>query len=137
MLIGDEFDMPVRKSENVVRLLSRVSGSLMCVAAITLAYSRLLSVNNLTVALTMLLAVLAIASRWGLIEAIVASLAGTLCFNLFFLPPVGTLTIADPQNWVALFAFLCTAVAGSKLSTSVKRNGGGSSDAAAGDGKAL
>ena len=93
----------------------------MCVAAITLAYSRLLSVNNLTVALTMLLAVLAIASRWGLIEAIAASLAGTLCFNFFFLPPVGTLTIADPQNWVALFAFLCTAVAGSQLSTSVKR----------------
>src|SRR5262249_39327165 len=44
-----------------------------------------------------------------------------LCFNFFFLPPVGTLTIADPQNWVALAAFLVTAVVASKLSTSARR----------------
>ena len=39
-----------------------------------------------------------------------------LCFNFFFLPPVGTLTIADPQNWVALVAFLVTAIVASQLS---------------------
>ena len=33
-----------------------------------------------------------------------------MVFNFFFLPPVGTFTIADPQNWVALFAFLATAL---------------------------
>ncbi len=39
-----------------------------------------------------------------------------LCFNFFFLPPVGTLTIADPQNWVALAAFLVVSVVASNLS---------------------
>ena len=37
-------------------------------------------------------------------------------FNYFFLPPVGTFTIADPQNWVALFAFLAVSLVASNLS---------------------
>ena len=43
------------------------------------------------------------------------------CLQLFFLPPIGTLTIADPQNWIALFAFLTTAVAASELSARAQR----------------
>lgn len=46
----------------------------------------------------------------------VISCAATLCYNFFFLPPVGTLTIQDPQNWLALMAFLATAIVGSRLS---------------------
>jgi len=64
--------------------------------------------------------VLGIATRWGLAEAVIASVAGMLCFNYFFLPPVGTLTISDPQNWVALIVFLVTAVIASHLSSSAK-----------------
>ena len=41
-------------------------------------------------------------------------------FNFFFLPPVGTLTIADPQNWVALFAFLAVSLVASNLSAAVR-----------------
>jgi two-component system sensor histidine kinase KdpD len=44
-----------------------------------------------------------------------------LAFNYYFLPPVGTLTIADPQNWVALFAFLVVAVLASHLSNRAKK----------------
>ena len=44
-----------------------------------------------------------------------------LCFNYFFLPPIGTFTIADPQNWVALFAFLATSLTASQLSARAKR----------------
>ena len=85
-------------------------------------YTRVITnVNSTTIALTFLLAILGIATRWGLLEAIVASVGGMLCFNFFFLPPVGTFTIADPQNWVALFAFLVTAVVASQLSTSVRK----------------
>ena len=29
-----------------------------------------------------------------------------LAFNFFLLPPFHTFTIADPQNWVALFVFV-------------------------------
>jgi two-component system sensor histidine kinase KdpD len=100
---------------------ARMAGALGIVAAITLFFSRVFIVNNVTVALSLVLAVLAIATRWGLLEALVASVAGMLCFNVFFLPPVGRLTIADPQNWVALFAFVVTAVTASQLSASARR----------------
>jgi two-component system sensor histidine kinase KdpD len=68
-----------------------------------------------------LLVILIIAAEWGLMEAVIASMGAVFCFNYFFLPPMGTLTIADPQNWVALTAFLLTAVISSHLSTRVKR----------------
>ena len=99
----------------------RMLGSLCIVGAITLVYYRFLPVNNVTVALSFLLAVLGVATRWGLAEGLVVSVAGMLCFNYFFLPPIKTFTVADPQNWVALSAFVVTAVITSHLSASVRR----------------
>jgi two-component system sensor histidine kinase KdpD len=91
------------------------------VAAVTFTYARVLPVNPTTVALTYLAVILLLASFWGIAESTVASVAAVLCFNFFFLPPVGTLTIADPQNWVALLAFLLTAVVTSQLSGRARR----------------
>jgi two-component system sensor histidine kinase KdpD len=68
-----------------------------------------------------LLLVLVIASTWGLAEATLASIAATLAFNFFFLPPIGKFTISDPQNWVALFSFVATALIASRLSARVKK----------------
>jgi two-component system sensor histidine kinase KdpD len=48
------------------------------------------------------------------------SLLAAIAFNLFFLPPIGTLTISDSQNWVALLAFLTAGVLASHLSERVK-----------------
>ena len=81
----------------------------------------LLPANATTVALLMLLLVLWAATKWGLAEAIFTSIVSVPGFNFYFLPPVGTFTIADPENWVALFAFLVTAVTASRLSTQAKR----------------
>src|SRR5262252_3838537 len=77
-------------------------------------------VNNTTVALSYLVVVLLAASARGLGPAILASVGGVICFNYFFLPPTGTFTIADPQNWVALSAFLITAVIASQLSSAAR-----------------
>ncbi|MGI8784317.1 MAG: sensor histidine kinase [Acidobacteriota bacterium] len=44
-----------------------------------------------------------------------------LCFNFFFLPPTGTLTVATPDNWVALVAFLITAITVGQLSAHARR----------------
>jgi two-component system, OmpR family, sensor histidine kinase KdpD len=85
-------------------------------AGIVLAYRHLLHVNPTTVALSLLLLILLLAAEWGLRYAVVISIAATACYNFFFLPPVGTFTIADPQNWLALFAFLVTAIIASRLS---------------------
>jgi len=91
------------------------------VAAITLVGYRWLHLNATTVALMFLLGVLGVSASWGWREAVFMSLAATLALDYFFLPPVGALTIADPQNWIALLAFLVTAVAVSQLSERARR----------------
>ena len=93
----------------------------MVVALIVIGYKRLLKANPTTVALTFLLAVLVVSANWGLTIAVFMSVVAALAFNFFFLPPVGTLTIAHRQDWVALFAFLFTAVVASNLSERVRR----------------
>ena len=89
-------------------------------ASITFVYSRL-HVNQTTVALSFLLAILAVSAVWGMVVSIFMSITAMLLFNYFFLPPIGTFTIADPQNWVALFAFLFTSIVGSQLAARVRR----------------
>jgi len=104
-----------------MRKTIRFGASLAIVAGVIAMYRIVLPVNSTTVALTLLLAILGISARWGLAEATVASVVAVLGFNYFFLPPVGTLTIQDPQNWVAFFAFLVTAVTASQLSERGRR----------------
>jgi two-component system sensor histidine kinase KdpD len=109
----------------VVNALSRsLTGYLvaaLAVACITFAFHVLIHVNPTTVALTLLLGVLAVSATWGLRHAVMMAVASTLAFNYYFLPPIGTFTIADPQNWVALVAFLVTAVVASQLSERARR----------------
>jgi two-component system sensor histidine kinase KdpD len=100
-----------------VQLLVSLTG----VTIVTLAARSLIPHNPTTIGFAYLLLVLVIASTWGFVEAALASVAATLTFNFFFLPPVGTFTIADPQNWVALFSFLATSLIASRLSDKAKR----------------
>lgn len=85
-------------------------------AGIVTVYRAWIHVNPTTVALTLLLYILLLAARWSLRYAVAVSLVATACYNFYFLPPVGTFVIADPQNWLALFAFVATSVIGSRLS---------------------
>jgi two-component system, OmpR family, sensor histidine kinase KdpD len=105
-------------------LAGRVFGfglSIVIIAGITFLYRHLISVNQTTVALTLLLAILAVSAVWGTVVSIFMSVLAMLVFNYEFLPPIGTLTIADPQNWVALGAFLFTSVMGSQLAARVRK----------------
>lgn len=98
-----------------------VAVSLVVVAGIILFYRHVLRVNQTTVALSFLLAILAVSAVWGMAVSVFMSVVAMVSFNYFFLPPVGTLTIADPQNWVALFAFLVTSITGSQLSSRIRK----------------
>ena len=89
-------------------------------AGIVALYRHFFHVNNTTVAVTLLLLVLFLAGNWGLRYAVGASVAATILFNYFFLPPLGTFTIADTQNWVALFALLGTAIYASHLAARIR-----------------
>jgi two-component system sensor histidine kinase KdpD len=100
-----------------VRELRAALFGLTALAAITIVYARWLHVTNATiVALTFLFVVLITAATSRLRVAVITTIASMLCFNFFFLPPVGTWTIADPQNWVALFVFLAVSLVASRLS---------------------
>lgn len=107
------------------RLLAGKMFGLVCalaaVAGITLFFRRVLAANQTTVALSFLLAILAVSAVWGMAVSAFMSVTAMLAFNYFFLPPVGTLTIADPQNWAALAAFLVTSLVGSQLSARIRR----------------
>lgn len=78
-------------------------------------------INQTTVALALLLVILFVAIFFGSRPALLSSLLAMLSFNYFFLPPVGTLTIAAPDNWVALAAFLITAVTVGQLSAGARQ----------------
>lgn len=99
-----------------LRAAARIGLSVLAVGVVTTVYWQVVHVNPTTVALSYLVVVLAIATGWGIVEATTASFAAMLCFNFFFLPPTFTLTVADPQNWIALLAFLLTAITASQLS---------------------
>ncbi len=96
--------------------ITRWTISLGALAGIVLVFQRWLHVNPTTVALTLLLYILVLAAEFGLRYAVTTALLSTACYNYYFLPPAGTFTIADPQNWLALLAFLATAILASRLS---------------------
>ncbi|MBK7394615.1 MAG: DUF4118 domain-containing protein [Chloracidobacterium sp.] len=78
-------------------------------------------VNLITVSLTLLLIVLASATFFGRNPALLASFVAMLCFNYFFIPPIHTWTISDPQNLVAWAAFTITALVAGELSAYARR----------------
>ena len=106
---------PVRQL--VLRYVAMTAAALLVV----LIYRRILHVNQTTVALTFLVMVQFAAFRWGLVYSVCLSIGCTLLYNFFFLPPVGSFTIADPQNWIALLAFLASAIVISRISESERR----------------
>jgi two-component system sensor histidine kinase KdpD len=99
-----------------VRLLAGLLGVAAATAALRLAQVT----NPTTIALGYLLVTLFVASLGDLTVALTTAIAATLCFNFFFMPPVGAFTIADPHNWVALVSFLIVSIVASRLSASAR-----------------
>jgi two-component system sensor histidine kinase KdpD len=108
-------------SSQISSRLLRLWLSLALIAASTFICYVAIHANATTAGFVFLVGILVIAATWGLIEALVASGAAMLCFNYFFLPPVGRLAIADPQNWAALLTFLATALIASHLSDRARK----------------
>ena len=108
---------------NQARLRSalRYAATAVAVLFVAFVYHAVIRVNHTTVALTFLIGVLIVSANWGLRPAIFMAFAATLVFNIGFLPPVGKLTIADPENWITLFAFLLTAIIASQLAERARR----------------
>jgi K+-sensing histidine kinase KdpD len=86
-------------SKSVMR---RTLASSICLALFVLLLAPLEGrVNTTTIGFALLLGVLFTAIHMGSRPALAASVVSMLGYNFFFLPPILTLTITDPQNWVA------------------------------------
>jgi len=83
-----------------------------------LALKQVLAVSSLS--LVFLTGVLASAIRYGLFPSLFACFASVLAYNFFFLPPLYTFTIADPENVVTLFFFLVVAIITSNLAARMR-----------------
>ena len=70
--------------------------------------------------LVFLTAVVGVAARYGLWPSLLASVAASLCYNFFFLPPVYTFTITDPTNVAAFFFFMLIAILVSNVAARVR-----------------
>ncbi len=99
----------------------RYTVSTLLACALVALFRMVIHVNITTVALSFLVLVLLAATRWRLAHSVYLSIICTLLYNFFFLPPIGTFTIADPQNWVTLSVFLGTGVLVSHLSESERK----------------
>ncbi len=97
-----------------------VASTLVVAAALVvgLLLRRYLDIAN--IALVFLTAILVSAIGYGLWPSLFACLVSVLAYNFFFLPPLYTFTIADPENVVALFFFLVVAVTASNLAARVR-----------------
>jgi len=73
-----------------------------------------------SVAEVFIVAVLASAVSGGLWPSLLACLASVLAYNFFFLPPLYTFTIANPENLVDLFFLTVVALIASQLAARVR-----------------
>jgi two-component system sensor histidine kinase KdpD len=83
-----------------------------------MALRQTVAVSN--VALVLMLAVLASAVAYGLWPSLFACVVLALAYNFFFLPPLYTFSIADPENILTLFVFVLVAAIASNLTARVR-----------------
>lgn len=88
------------------------------VTALASALFHILDLGN--VALLYLLPVMAAASLYGLRTGIFAGVISSLAYNFFFLPPVGTLSVSNPENLISIFVLLAVAIVTSQLTSRVR-----------------
>jgi two-component system sensor histidine kinase KdpD len=84
------------------------------VGAVTWAALRA-GANAATAGFAFLITILGIAVATNLTTSLISSIVATLCYNYFFFPPVGTFTIAEPANWIALISFFIASLVATRL----------------------
>jgi len=93
------------------RIVEGYTLALAVVAFVTAVIGELLRLRPLSMLpMLYLLAVLIAAIRYGRGPAIAASIASFMAYDFFYVDPVHTLTIAAPDEWLALALFLIVAI---------------------------
>ena len=94
------------------------AGAVAIALGISLFLQKFVAVQSIS--LVFLTAVLAAAIAWGLLPSLFACVLSLLAYNFFFLPPIYTFSVGDPENVVALFFFLVVAVIVSNLTAATR-----------------
>ena len=94
--------------------------ALLGVIAVTFICFRVLHANVTTAALALMLAILFTGAYARRLDAILAAILAFLCLDYFFTPPIGSITMADPQDWIALTVFLTVSLVATNLSTRLR-----------------
>jgi two-component system sensor histidine kinase KdpD len=91
------------------------------IAGVTALGTELFHVLALTnVALLYLIPVMIAATRFGLWPGVFAGIASSAAYNFFFLPPVYSFTVSNPENLVTLLVLLGVGVVTSSLASRAK-----------------
>jgi two-component system sensor histidine kinase KdpD len=104
-----------KDTPRLIKILLRYAVLTAAALLLVVLFRKFLPANPTTVALTFLMLILLTATRWRLAYSVYLSLLCALLYNYFFLPPVGRLTIASPQDWIAFAVFLLSGVLVSHL----------------------
>jgi hypothetical protein len=104
-----------------MRRALRLSAAIAIVCAILAIEFQFHSLRNTTVTYSLLLAILFFAVRWDRLETIVASLVAAFGFLDFFQLPVGSLKATDPHSYIAVAAFLITAIVVSQTALTARK----------------
>ena len=112
---GGYWDKNMRKA--LVGPMAAGAGSL----AIALLCFALLHSNSTIAALFLLFGVMLAGAYASRAEAIAAAVTATLCLDYFFIPPVGQISIGDPQGWLVLSVFLAVSLVATNLSARLRR----------------
>src|SRR5215210_2944249 len=109
-----------KMSVRILRLVRELALAGAVIAVVTAA-GALLRVNPTTFALVLFTLVLALAAWRGVAGGILASLLATACLNFFFLPPLHTWHVEDPENWLSLGCFLVASIVAARIVTHSRR----------------
>ncbi len=111
---------PAPPAARDVRPWPYVASTCIVAAAVLVGLGLQLVLTVSNISLVFLTAVLVTAATFGLWPSLYACMISVLAYNFFFLPPVYTFTIADPENVVALFFFLVAALIAGNLAAGMR-----------------
>ncbi len=91
-------------------------------ATVAVAYgaNAMLALATGSIAMFFLVPVLSSAVTFGLRPALLTAFASVMAYNFFFLPPLYTFTITDPNNWLSFAVLLLVAVTAANLAARVR-----------------
>lgn len=113
-------EITTKRPQSATRLVAHALGG-SALVLLTAYFGVGLHLNFSTIGFLDLLVVDLLAMVSGFWEATIVSLVALTCLNYFFIPPVYTFYVADPQNWVALITFESTALLVSRLSIQMEK----------------